>query len=146
MRDVVIEKLTKEDLDEFVKIYDDNHGVKTNKDNLDNQFEKLNINEAYYNIVAKINNKVVGMATVIKNYDIVEELKPFLTVWNLGVHKDYRRMKIATKLLEHIYSYAKENGCAFIALLAQKDNIAAQKLYNSAGYEEAYGYFKMIGE
>lgn len=94
--EVTIEKLRKEDLKEAISIYDENHNLTTDYDKLINIYDKIYNNSAYHNIVAKVNGKIVGLATVITNYDIVEELKPFLTVWNFGVKEEYRRQKIGT--------------------------------------------------
>ena len=144
--DVMIEKLKKEDLKEAIAIYDTNYNVKTNYDKLIKEYDKIYNNPDYNNIVAKIDNKIVGLATIVVNHDIVEELKPFLTVWNLGVHKDYRRMKIGTEMLNYIYKYAKQLDCEFIALITEKDNEIGQKFYESLGYYKQVGYVKLINK
>ena len=38
-------------------------------------YNEIYNNSAYHNIVAKVNNEIVGLATVITNYDIVEHIK-----------------------------------------------------------------------
>lgn len=141
---LVIEKLVKKDLREAISIYDLNHNLTTNYEKLYQEYDKIRINSDYLNLVAKIDGKIVGFATVVINHDIVEELRPFLTVWNLGVHKDYRRMGVGTKLLEYIYEYGKGLDCTFIALLAEKDNTDAQQFYESLKFERAVGYLKII--
>lgn len=141
---ITIEKLRKEDLKEAISIYDDNHSLTTNYDKLINIYDKIYNNSAYHNIVAKVNDRIVGLATVITNYDIVEELKPFLTIWNFGVREEYRRQKIGTKMFEYIYEYAKNNGCDFISLIAEKDNKIAQSFYEKLGYNKEIGYIKLI--
>lgn len=143
---ITIEKLRKEDLKEAISIYDDNHSLTTNYDKLINIYDKIYNNSAYHNIVAKVNDRIVGLATVITNYDIVEELKPFLTIWNFGVREEYRRQKIGTKMFEYIYEYAKNNGCNFISLIAEKDNKIAQSFYEKLGYNKEIGYIKLINE
>ena len=90
MDKLIIEKLKQEDLKEAIAIYDTNHNLKTNYEKLYEQYDSIYNNPDYYNIVAKLNGKIIGMATIVINHDIVEELHPFLTVWNLGVHKEYR--------------------------------------------------------
>ncbi len=144
MDNLIIEKLEKKDLKEAVSIYDTNHNLKTNFQKLLSEYDKIYQNPDYHNIVAKLDGKIVGMATIVINHDIVEELHPFLTVWNLGVHKDYRRQKVGTHLLDYIYNYAKSLGCDFIALIAEKDNISAQKFYESLGYQKEIGFIKLI--
>lgn len=144
MMNVVIEKLKKQDLKEAIGIYDDNHNLTTNYDKLLDTYDDIYNNPAYHNIVAKIDGKIVGLATLIINYDIVEELKPFLTVWNFGVRKEYRRNKIGTKMFEYIYEFAKENNCDFISLIAETNNSTAQSFYESTGYKREVGYIKMV--
>lgn len=102
MKNIIIEKLKKEDLKEAINIYDANYNLTTNYDKLFDIYDEIYNNSAYHNIVAKINGEIVGLATIIINYDIVEQLKPFLTVWNFGVKKEYRRKKIGTQMFEYI--------------------------------------------
>lgn len=146
IKNLTIEKLQKSDLREAISIYDSNHNLKTNYEKLFQEYDKIYNNPDYHNIVVKLDGKIVGMATIVINRDIVEELHPFLTVWNLGVHKDYRRKKIGTAMLEYIYTYAKNLGCDFISLIAEKDNIIGQKFYESLGYEKEVGYVKLINK
>lgn len=141
---IVIEKLQKKDLKEAINVYDVNHNLESDYDKLLSIYDSIYDNPAYHNIVAKVNNKIVGLATVIVNYDIVEQLKPFITVWNFGVLKEYRRQKIGTKMFEYIYDYAKERNCDFIALLASPSNKVAQGFYESMGYNKEVGYIKHI--
>ena len=144
--DILIEKLEKKDLKEAISIYDNNHNLKTDYGKLLNTYDNIYNNPAYHNIVAKINGEVVGLASIIINYDIVEELKPFLTIWNFGVKKEYRKQKIGTKMFEYIYKFAKENNCEFISLIAESNNAIAQAFYESLGYMREVGYVKIINK
>lgn len=146
MTSLIIEKLKKEDLKEAIAIYDNNHNLKTNYEKLFKEYDKIYNNPDYHNIVAKLDGKIVGLATVVVNHDIVEQLKPFLTVWNLGVHKDYRRNKIGTRLLNYIYEYANKLECQFIALIAESDNVVAQRFYEKLGYAKEIGYVRLINK
>ena len=122
--EISVEKLQRKDLKEAILVYDQNHHLKTNIDKLFSIYDKIDDNPLYHNIV--------------------EELKPFLTVWNFGVKEEYRRKKIGTEMFYYIDLFAKENHCAFIALFAEKDNIIAQKFYESLHYDKAVGYVKFI--
>ena len=143
---IIIEKLKKDDLKEAISIYDDNHNLKTNYEKLLNQYDVIYNNQAYNNIIAKVDGKIIGLATIIINYDIVEELKPFLTIWNFGIKEEYRRQKVGTKMFEYIYEFAKKNDCEFISLIAETDNIVAQSFYESLGYMREVGYVKLINK
>lgn len=142
--DIVIEKLKRQDLKEAISIYDENHNLKTNFDELIKRFQKIDENPAYWNIVAKLDKKIVGFATVIVNYDIVEELKPFVTVWNFGIRKEFRRKRIGTQMFNYIYDFAKKNEYSFISLIADSKNTVAQAFYESLGYKKEIGYVKLI--
>ena len=142
--EILIEKLKQEDLIAAINIYDKNHGTTTDYNKLLTVYDDIYNNSAYHNIVAKVNNEIVGLATVIINYDIVEQLKPFLTVWNFGVKEEYRRNKIGTKMFEYIYQFAKQNKCDFICLIAERDNIVAQSFYEKIGFSKEVGYVKFV--
>jgi len=146
MNNLKIEKLEKSDLLEAISIYDNNYNTKTNYEKLLSKYDYIYNNPDYHNIVVKLNGKIVGMATIVINHDIVEELHPFLTVWNLGVHKDYRRMKIGTTMLNYIYDYAKKLECDFIALIAESNNIVGQQFYENLGYIKEIGYVKLMNK
>ena len=77
---------------------------------------------------------------------IVEELKPFLTIWNFGVKKEYRRQKIGTKMFEYINKIAEDNNCSFISLIANSNNKEAQLFYEKLGYKKEVGYVKVINK
>lgn len=141
--DIIVEKLKREDLIDAVNIYDDNHNIKSNVELAIKKFDELDKCPTIHNIVAKINDEVVGFATIIINYDIVAELKPFLTIWNVGVKKDKRRMGVATKMFEYIENFSQEKDYLFVSLVADINNTGAQKFYESLGYEKHVGYFKM---
>lgn len=141
---VIIEKLKKDDLKEAINIYDSNYNLVTDYDKLFSTYDSIYSNPAYHNIVAKVNNEIVGLATIIINYDIVEQLKPFITVWNFGVKEKYRRNKIGTQMFEYIFQFAKQNNCDFISLITSSDNIVAQSFYEKIGYNKEVGYVKLI--
>lgn len=142
--DLKIEKLKKEDLKEAIHIYDENHNLKTNYEKLLKVYDEIYNNKAIHNVVAKLDNKIVGLATIIINYDIVEELKPFLSIWNFGVKKEYRRKKIGTKMFEYINKFAEDNECTFISLIAESNNKVAQLFYENLGYTKEVGYVKLV--
>jgi ribosomal protein S18 acetylase RimI-like enzyme len=52
----------------------------------------------------------------------------------MGVHKDFRRLGIGTKLLEHTIGAAKEIGLERIELEVFASNTAAIRLYEKAGF------------
>lgn len=140
---IIVEKLKECDLLSALKIYDDNHSSQTNIDLAMAKFKEYDESSNMHNIVAKIDDEVVGFATIIINNDIVDELKSFLTIWNVGVKKDKRRMGIATKMFEYVELFAKENGYLFTTLMVDPNNEVAKQFYESLGYEKMDAYIKM---
>ncbi|WP_299411268.1 GNAT family N-acetyltransferase [Acaryochloris sp. IP29b_bin.148] len=59
-------------------------------------------------------------------------------VWilnDLFVLSSYRRQGIATQLMQVAADYARETGAIRLVLATQKNNMAAQALYQSLGYQ-----------
>jgi len=59
---------------------------------------------------------------------------------DLVLAKHVRRQGFGTKLLEFAVKYAQDNECMRITVLTDKDNLAAQSLYQKVGFQ----YSKMI--
>jgi len=55
-------------------------------------------------------------------------------VLDLAIHPDYRRMGIATALVEHILEELKERACRFLYLEVRASNYLAKRLYQGFGF------------
>ncbi len=136
--------LTESDLEEVAKLYDAERPVVTNRAKMKQTFNKIKNNSDYKMIVVKHNNIIVGFAKVIIHHDIFEENNPFATIWSVRVRKEYRRLKIGSRLFEYIEKKLKEMNCEFISLIADKDNVLANEFYKRLGYERDNGYVKVL--
>lgn len=136
--------LIENDLEGIAKLYDEERSVVTNLNKMKQTFKKIKKNPDYKMIVVKHNDIIVGFAKVIIHHDIFEENNPFATVWSVRVRKEYRRLKIGSRLFECIESIAKEMNCEFICLFAYKDNVSANEFYKKLGYECDNGYVKIL--
>jgi len=76
--------------------------------------------------VAKLENKIVGFASIWFAYDDVH-------LMNIVTHKNYRNRGIAKKLLEHIISNIDNKP---LTLEVRTSNIAAINLYEQFGFEK----------
>ena len=141
---ITYRKIDLDNCEAAIKIYDENHNIKTNIEKLKTQIVKLENNRDYYNMIALLDNEIVGMFTAIVCQDIVQDLNPFITVWNLGVSKKYRRKGIATEMLKYITNLARDLGCDFVALIAEAGNEAAINLYKKAQFQTETGFVKFI--
>ena len=62
----------------------------------------------------------------------IEETTPVLVI---GIHKDYRRLGIGTRLIDGLVDQAAEQGMRRISLAVSKDNVALN-LYRKQGFVE----------
>ena len=88
-------------------------------------------------VVALDRGEVIGFAsgTVLMHPD-----KPTQFFVNeIGVHEEYRRKGIGTRLFERIADLAFDRGCEGIWLATETDNAAARGLYRSLGARETEG-------
>jgi len=68
----------------------------------------------------------------------------FIHVHELFVAEEYRRKGIASKLLERAEAFCSENGYEMIQLSVNVENIGAQELYDTQGFDRER--LKMIKE
>lgn len=142
--DLVFDILKEEDLEEVAQLYDAERPMNTNRTKMKQTYNKIKDNPDYQMIVVKFNGIIVGFAKAIIHHDIFEENNPFITIWSVRVRKEYRRLKIGTRLFKYIEDMAKGMNCEFICLLADKDNIGANKFYKKLNYEFDNGYVKIL--
>lgn len=143
--EIQIEKLKKEDLKEAISIYDTEYDINTNYDKPFFVYDKIEHNPAYHCIVTKLNSKIVGIVTIVTNFSIVEECKPFLTVQNFIIHKHYRRKTIGAQIFEYIFNYAKNNDYDYILLVTESENKIVQSFCKKLGYKEEAGFINLMG-
>ena len=142
--DLNFSKLMEDDLEEVAKLYDEERTTITNRVKMKETFEKIKDKPEYKMIVVKNNHNIIGFAKAIIHYDIFEENNPFITIWSVRVKKEYRRLKVGSKLFEYIEKIAKDKNCEFICLMADKNNTVANQFYKSLGYECESGYVKFL--
>lgn len=81
----------------------------------------------------KQNEKIVGMIMMLI-YRIPYTKKAYVD--DLVVDESFRNMGIATKLLEHAVSVAKEHNVAYIMLTAHIQRAAGNHLYQKLGFQK----------
>ncbi len=127
---MLIEILKKSDLKSYKKLIDECFDGSNNI----SEYEKYNPDANYRIVVARDGDRVVGSITFYKLDLFTFSFQPVLEVFNVAVLKDYRGQKIAKKLFEFIFDYAKKNGYKSINLTCLDTAITAHKLYESVGF------------
>ncbi|MDR2027275.1 MAG: GNAT family N-acetyltransferase [Prevotellaceae bacterium] len=77
-----------------------------------------------------------GLLTAFENFSTFTA-RPMINVHDIIVSKEYRGRGIGRKLMNAIISEAEKRKCSRVTLEVRKDNIKAQNLYQSLGFEEA---------
>lgn len=125
MEKVVISKMTSDDLEGIYEVektaFPIPWPISSFEEELKNMF-------ATY-LVAKIDGRVVGY---IGMWFVMDECH----ITNIAVHKDFRKQKIATKLINEMFKLCKEYEIAYIDLEVREKNIPAQCLYKKFGFKE----------
>ncbi|NND18098.1 MAG: GNAT family N-acetyltransferase [Silicimonas sp.] len=98
------------------------------------EFLATRVNEI---VVALDRGEVIGFAsgTVLMHPD---KTRAFF-INEVGVHEDYQRRGIATRLLQRVCELARDRGAENIWLATEKDNAAARGFYRSMGAKETGG-------
>lgn len=104
--------------------------------------EELTTNELANYFVATSNGVVIGYGGLWK---IFEEGH----ITNIAIHPEYRRCKVASKIMDKILDLCNEAGIKSLTLEVRKNNHAAQNLYKKYGFEIEgirKGYYTDTGE
>lgn len=132
--ELIIEDLKYEDIEECYNlnklIFNEEYGLEDVKE----LYLKIYNSDIYRFLVAKLDGKIVGYTSVIMAYNLFDGKRPFMTLWWVGVHPEYRHKGIATKLFEKIEQIAIENNCEVIYFTSETDNEGAHKFYQKLGY------------
>lgn len=120
-----IERMTPDDLDGVIDVEKTAFPIPWPKSSFEEELKNM---LAYY-YVAKIHGRVIAY---IGMWFVMDECH----ITNVAVHEDYRRKKIASKLIEKMLDECKEHGTTYIELEVRENNVAAQKLYSNFGFVE----------
>ena len=86
--------------------------------------------------IAYYNGKPIGAATLVmksKEIHMLEGKDDLACLWDLRVHPEYRGKGIGSKLFQRAAKDAKENGCVYMKVETQSNNVLANKFYESQG-------------
>lgn len=148
-----IRKVKIEDFDEILKlslvledaeiIFDDNlkyHCYETREGKKRLKKRISNKNNIFY-VIENIDNKIIGFIDGRVSDDEWWYKEKVAYLDHLCVDEDYRKQKIATKLLNKFEIEAKKKGAKYIRILAFTNNEPAVSLYKNNNYIEYSTYY-----
>jgi len=135
--DIQIEDLKYEDIEECYKMNMEIFDEDRNLEEIKTLYQKYsNMKDTYRYLVAKVNGKIVGYTSCIIGYNLFDGKHPFMTLWYVCTHPDYRRKGVATKLFECIEEIAKDNNCELIYFTSEMYRKGAHTFYEKMGYNQ----------
>ena len=98
--------------------------------------------ERHHLAVAIDRRRVIGIASGV--HYVHPDKRPELWINEVGVAASYRRLGIGTRLLRALCEHARTLGCSEAWVLTEQDNVAARRLYVSAGGKERLAVYVEI--
>jgi len=86
-------------------------------------------------LFAILDCKVIGLATCFVNFSTFK-VKPYLYIHDIVVLSEFRGKGIGKALMQKLIEISEERKYCKITLEVREDNVVAQQLYKSLGFEE----------
>ncbi|MDR2389474.1 MAG: GNAT family N-acetyltransferase [Tannerellaceae bacterium] len=86
-------------------------------------------------LLAGVHGKYVGLLVAFENFSTFS-VRPMINIHDVIVRPEYRGRGVGRLLMNGMIQEARRRGAARITLEVRKDNLAAQHLYQSLGFEE----------
>lgn len=143
--DIFIEDLKFSDIEECYELNSLIFNEKWDLSEIKNLYKRLHkMKDSYRFLVVKDhNNKIIGYVSCVIAYNLFDGGRPYMELWWLGIHPNYRRKGIASKLIKHVENIAKDYNCEFICFSSESNRIDAHEFYKKNGYEiDSLGFIK----
>jgi Acetyltransferases len=135
---------TKDDLEAIVNLCNECFEEKTSLEYAKKIYSQKQDYQIY--LIGELNNKIVAHTLITIIPTIFNEMNTYSIVNHFCVKEEYRRLGIATYMLEVATKISKDNGCKTIKLWSKNFRIPAQACYKKYGFlvEDAKFFYKNI--
>ncbi len=146
--EVNFEILSEKDLQEVIELCNLCFHENTSMEYANKVFQETKEDPNQIYLIGKLGNKIVSHAKITVIPTIYEEMNTYAILNHVCVHPDYRRHKIATKMLDYISKICRENKCKVMELWSKNIRVAAHACYHHYGFtlDEAGFFSKKISE
>jgi phosphoglycolate phosphatase len=132
---ITIERITRNDVEELLKLYEELSEKKSNLESFYKTFEKINSDESYILVGAKDeNNKIVGTVMGIICYELNSDCRPFMVIENIVVSNECKGQGVGRKLMTFIEDEARKRNCSLTMLVSGYQRKEAHLFYEKLGY------------
>lgn len=132
-RDNIVDEIEERDLEQLQQILKNVFNNSISYEKMQNLYKISKENKDIYILGYYINDNLVG--TVTLNILTLPSGKE-ATIWDLAIQEEYRRLGIATKLMNKAEEIAKEENITRIWLFSGFHREGAHELYRRLGYDE----------
>lgn len=132
-RDNIVNIIEERDLEQLQQILKNVFNNSISYEKMQNFYKISQKNKDIYILGYYINDNLVG--TVTLNILTLPSGKD-ATIWDLAIKEEYRRLGIATKLMNKAEEIAKEENITRIWLFSGFHRKGAHELYKKLGYDE----------
>jgi ribosomal-protein-alanine N-acetyltransferase len=129
---ITIERMTEHDLLEVVEIEEISN---LSPWGWDAYHLELQCSSASLMLVARLPQQLNVAQKLIVGFIVARQMADEIHVNNVAVRPEYRRLGIGEKLLRAILAWGRDKASAQAVLEVRAENIAAQKLYQTCGFE-----------
>ena len=138
---MMLEKLKVEDIPDLLELYTALIPFETSLEKSVEIYKEMLLDENYFLMVAKENNRVIGSALGICCNGLIE---PFLVIEDVIVKEGLRGKGIGKKLMESLDEFAKNKHCGYAILVSSAHRTGAHKFYERAGFIDSVVGFRKV--
>lgn len=138
---MIIEKLKIEDLSEVLELYKTLIPFEISFDISIEIYREMLMNENYFLVVAKEDNKVIGSALGICCKCLAVS---FLVIEDVIIKDGVRGKGVGKKLMGSLDEFAKRKHCAYALLVSSAFRKEAHRFYEKAGFTDSVRGFRKV--
>ena len=127
---IIYKKITKKDILEINELLSKYVSPFKLKTGFNKVFKKFNLQKNNISIVASLNKKIIGYATIHFNMTIRGGVRAYIE--DVVVEKKFRKKGIGKNLIKFLLKFAKKKNCYKIVLDSKIKNI---KFYKTCGFK-----------
>jgi predicted N-acetyltransferase YhbS len=132
---VTVDRITRDDLCELAKLYEELIGKPTDLERMFESFEKIEKSSEYILIGAKDEKgNLLGSILGVICFDVLGECRPFMVIDNVIVKNGFRGLGVGRKLINYMEAVARTRNCYSIMLVSSFRRKEAHEFYEAVGY------------
>jgi len=136
---ITVDRITRDDLCELAKLYEELIGKPTDLEKMVESFEKMEKSSEYILIGAKDEKgNLVGSILGVICFDVLGECRPFMVIDNVIVKDGFRGVGVGRKLINFMESVARAKNCYSIMLVSSLRRKESHKFYEAVGYDKDF--------